>query len=104
MASSVKKGESIFIPFKNGYSICDSQLRPRMYKTVRAFEKSFPKLDYGTDGIELVEYVPVVHGSWYHGECSVCKGICIEYKPPYCPFCGAKMDVDSPTDKKEQEN
>ena len=41
-----------------------------------------------------IDAEPVRHGRWHHGECSACKGICIHYKPPYCPNYGAKMDGD----------
>lgn len=66
MASFIKKGESIFIPFRNGQSISDSQLKPRMYKTEKAFVKSFPGYYLGTAGVELVEYAEVVR-------CKDCK-------------------------------
>ena len=66
MASHIKKGESLLIPFRNGQSISDSQLKPRMYKTMQAFEKSFPGHYLGKDGVELVEYAPVVR-------CKDCK-------------------------------
>ena len=66
MASHIKKGESLLIPFRNGQSISDSQLKPRMYKTMQAFEKAFPKHYLGTDGVELVEYAEVVR-------CKDCK-------------------------------
>lgn len=108
MASFIDKGESIFIPFRNERSISDSQMKPRMYKTVQAFEKSFPKHYLGTDGVELVEYVPVKHGRWEWREdyrnyakifrCSACKSEIemshytrgCEYD--FCPNCGAKME------------
>jgi hypothetical protein len=60
MASYIKRGESILIPFRNGLSIADSQLKPRMYKTMQAFEKSFPGHYLGTSGVELAEYAEVV--------------------------------------------
>ena len=66
MASHIKKGESILIPFRNGQSISDSQLKPRMYKTMQAFERSFPGHYLGKDGVELVEYAEVVR-------CKDCK-------------------------------
>ena len=66
MASHIKRGESILIPFRNGQSITDSQLKPRMYKTMQAFEKSFPGHYLGTDGVELAEYAEVVR-------CKDCK-------------------------------
>ena len=46
------------------------------------------------DDAPAVDAEPVRHGSWYYCECSACKGICIQYKPPYCPNCGAKMDAE----------
>lgn len=118
MASFIENGESIFIPFRNERSISDSQMKPRMYKTIQAFEKSFPKHYLGMDGVELVEYAPVVHGRWlpYYEElervsdiepyfvveyvqtgweCSVC-GRCESHdvvEMPYC-HCGAKMNKE----------
>lgn len=107
MATHIERGESLFIPFRNGVSISDSQCRPRMYKSVANFEKSFPKHNHGTIGIEMVEYVEVKHGEWKHEclECSVCKrniseiydadsymAYGIEDELKYCPYCGAKMD------------
>lgn len=71
-----------------------------MYKTYKAFEKSFPRHYLGTDGIELEEYALVRHGRWIENrrgflECSECKFERI-YIPlleelNYCPGCGAKM-------------
>lgn len=66
MASLIKSGESLFIPFRAGHSISDSQLKPRMYKTREAFQRSFPGYYKGTYGVELVEYAPVVR-------CKDCK-------------------------------
>lgn len=110
MASHIERGESIFIPFRDGQSILDSQLRPRMYKTTEAFQKKFPRHYMGTEGIELVEYAPVAHGRWVGTadgyadgelvydmwECSECgyDADGADEKPDwnYCPNCGAKMD------------
>ena len=61
------------IPFRDGQSITDSQLKPRMYKTMQAFEKSFPGYHLGTAGVELVEYAEVVR----------CK-VCTNYYRGYC--------------------
>ena len=108
MARYIERGDSLFIPFRNGKSISDSQCKPRMYKSLQNFEKAFPKHNHGTKGIELVEYAEVKHGKWlpvqytYFGfkryECSECKDDeywqkrYIEHKETYCPNCGAKMD------------
>ena len=66
MASEIKRGESLLIPFRNGKSIYDSQCKPRIYKTRKGFEKHFPGHYLGKDGVELVEYVEVVR-------CKDCK-------------------------------
>lgn len=58
--ADIKRGESIFIPFRNGISIYDSQCKPRMYKTIKGFEKHFPGHYLGKDGVELVEYAEVI--------------------------------------------
>lgn len=101
MASFINQGDSIFIPFRNGRSISDSQMKPRMYKTVQAFEKSFPKHYLGTDGVELVEYALVVHGRWINQDstytkyqCSACKERKFDGVGRYCPNCGARMDAE----------
>ena len=56
MANTIKKGESLFIPFKNGESIYDSQLKPRMYKT----KEQYDKFSYHFKDAEMVEYTEVV--------------------------------------------
>ena len=107
MANYIKRGESILIPFRNNLSIADSQNKPRTYKTKQAFEKAFPRHYYGTDGVELVEYAEVRHGSWiscetaggwFHNivKCSECNKK-EDRKSDYCPNCGAKMDLEVET-------
>lgn len=98
MASTIKKGQSVFIPFVGDASVLDSQNRPRMYKSVEQFKKSYPL--FRLEQPELVEYAPVVHGKWIFEKsndgwinrvCSVCGRICLEEDAPYC-YCGAKME------------
>lgn len=100
MPSYIKKGESIFIPFKDSVSVYDSQHRPRMYKTPQAFERSFPGRAVDKDFVELVEYAEVYHASWdpmvwsdnkrlCGYKCSRCGHIAAK-KYNYC-YCGAKM-------------
>lgn len=99
MASTLKKGQSVFIPFVGDASVLDSQNRPRMYKSVEQFKKIYPL--FRLEQPELVEYAPVVHAEWDKDErCTACKeksteGLDAEkwnyWLPPYCPHCGAKM-------------
>lgn len=116
MATYIERGDSLFIPFRNGQSISDSQCKPRMYKSLQNFEKSFPKHNLGNKNIEVVEYAEVKHGEWidkWDGKyanptyvCSNCgeKALLENYINELnqwryrqslsisCPFCGAKMD------------
>lgn len=104
------RGESIFIPFKNGRSISDSQCRPRIYKSEENFKKSFPL--HNRNWNELIEYAEVKHGKWidepldkfrkWKSTCSVCGWYGVSnydsyvdiYDFDYCPACGAKMDKE----------
>ena len=61
----------------------------------------FTDMGEGIDlAMERVNDAPAVdaelvrHGRWRYGTCSVCEEMCIPYKPPYCPNCGAKMDAE----------
>ena len=115
MATYIERGKSVFIPFKNGKSILDSQLKPRMYKSLQNFAKAFPKHNYDIDNIEVVEYAEVKHGEWIEcfedwrrqivgDECSVCGfqhyGTCLsDYN--YCPHCGAKNATTTDGGKEE---
>ena len=58
MARAIKKGQHIFIAFQDGEAVLDSQLRPRMYKSRKQFEKSFPAFREGA--AELIEYAPTL--------------------------------------------
>jgi uncharacterized paraquat-inducible protein A len=46
--------------------------------------------------IPAADVVEVVHGEWIDRDgktwCSNCDASNKQYKPPYCPHCGAKMD------------
>ena len=68
--------------------------------TVRADDVNF-----GLDKIPTADVAPVAHGRWENG-CSICP-ICgvdkfsgldadvwSDWKPKYCPNCGAKMDKE----------
>lgn len=60
MSVNFEQDKPIFIPFRDGKSIYNSQGVPRIYKSVDAFRRWFPSHYLGTDGITLVEYAPVV--------------------------------------------
>ena len=60
------------------------------------------------ESIPAADVAPVVHGYWemkpedttpgiYHVKkafCTNCGKPNKQYRPPYCPHCGAKMDID----------
>lgn len=107
MARAIKQGQSIYIPFVNGESVFDSQNRPRMYKSVEQFQKSYPS--FRLEKPELVEYAPVVRGRWIRvpseigtidvETCSVCGCGMTErnqfWDAKWCPCCGARMDGEN---------
>lgn len=54
--------------------------------------------------IPAADVAPVVHGRWgtgrfnletgnYEEQCTRCRNFSKEYGKPYCPNCGAKMDI-----------
>lgn len=56
MARHLMQGDPLYILFdEDGESVFDSQNRPRMYKSVEAFERAFPR---GMDGVHLEKYIP----------------------------------------------
>ena len=48
------------------------------------------------DRLPAADAVEVVHANWIDRDgktwCSACGASNKQYKPPYCPHCGAKMD------------
>lgn len=60
MSVHFEQDKPIFVPFREGKSIFNSQGVPRIYKSVEAFRRWFPGHYLGDDGITLVEYAPVV--------------------------------------------
>lgn len=56
MARHMMQGDPLYILFdEEGESVFDSQNRPRMYKSVEAFQRAFPR---GIDGVHLEKYIP----------------------------------------------
>jgi hypothetical protein len=51
-----KYGDHIFIPFHNGESVQNRHREPRLYKSVKSYISHYGE----RDGIELVEYAPIV--------------------------------------------
>ena len=116
MAARFAKGSSLFFLFRHGYSVQDSQYKPRYYLN-RDRAASHSKEACGTV-CEIVEYAPVIHAEWewfdelngnplegqdrdWGWRCSACKTWLPNgdtYDPDrkpnlkYCPECGAKMD------------
>lgn len=58
MASKFNKGDSVFFLMQDGKSVLDSQLKPRMYKSVEACKGHYPAWRDGEAGI--IEYAPIV--------------------------------------------
>ena len=119
MARAIKQGQHIFIAFQNGESVLDSQLRPRMYKSVEQFKKSFPGREQGE--VELVEYAPTLtppneplsvlvndepDREYIDYICPRCKDIISQrrrgqrmetvYQCKYHDNCGQRMDWSNP--------
>lgn len=82
MARFIEQGKSIFIPFRNGLSITDSQLHLRMYKSVKMFER----YGYTCGEVDMLcEYAPVVRckdcKKWFrHTEVDRERGECRRYE------------------------
>lgn len=62
----------------------------------------------GIGSIPAADVAPVVHGRWgtgrvnletgnYEEQCTRCRNFSKEYGKPYCPNCGAKMDLEKDT-------
>lgn len=111
MATTITQGNELYIPFIDGKSISNSQNVPRIYQSVGAFKRNFPKHDLGTEGLVLQKYIPEQHGRWVRANdeqayfdveyiCSACQfvvavsgiGTPSLYGYHHCPNCGAKMD------------
>ena len=61
MAHNLKKGDSVYIVFRDGEAVLDGRNCPRMYKCEAHFERNYP--EYIDDKTELVEYAPVSENS-----------------------------------------
>lgn len=92
MASKIREGNSVYIPFINGESVQDSQLRPRMYGSEEQFKAKYP--GFRLDKPKLVEYAPVVR-------CKDCKYFEVDDGHKYGVLCvqhGHRFSVPKPDD------
>lgn len=71
------------------------------HKARAAFSECLAKVDT----MEEVKTEPVRHGRWiptrpymHSVKCSICENIW-ELETPRCPSCGAKMDLEEPTNE-----
>lgn len=112
MATTITQGNELYIPFRDGKSISNSQNVPRIYQSVSAFQKHFPGHYLGDEGITLEKYVPERQpGRWIRAKdeqayfdveyvCSACQfvvavsgiGTPILHGYKYCPNCGTPID------------
>lgn len=82
--------DSIYIPFdRNGNSYNRKNRMPL------CFHDAYAAKTKGFDSDSLVEYAPVKHEYWIDRDektwCSGCGKSNKQYKPPFCPHCGAEM-------------
>ena len=86
--------------------VCSDTDEAKMISTKRLHEI----LDKWIDDRETIDAVPVVHGRWIElkdgsEECTNCRGLCpheenyngdiiCNFDCDYCPWCGAKMDLE----------
>ena len=80
------------------------------FTAVSAIDNVIGEID---DEVPAADVAPVVHGHWemkpvdttpgtYHLKkafCSNCGKPNKQYRPPYCPHCGAKMDEEANDDR-----
>lgn len=68
--------------------------------------EGFTEADRVIRQMPTVDAVPVVYGRWgtgrfnletgnYEEQCTRCRNFSKEYGKPYCPNCGAKMDIEN---------
>lgn len=105
MANRFEKGKSIFFLFRRGFTVQDSQLKPRYYLNLERARS------YSVEGDEVIEYAPVRHGRWEVHQrdsfakassseklrCSLCGHFYYHSFGDgklYCPNCGARMNLE----------
>lgn len=87
MASKFNKGDSVFFLMQDGKSVLDSQLKPRMYKSIEACNGHYPAWRDGE--AEIIEYAPVVR-------CKDCvHSDSIAYGTTFCETLGCRMETNS---------
>ena len=86
------------------YFICEKQGRCCQHEFYDSIEQAITDSEDGVPCDHLIEVAPMRHGRWECGKpCPVCGGdrfdgldadIWADWEPPYCPNCGAKMDLE----------
>ena len=95
MAEYIKR-EAVLRAVQGQRSPCRSPAQNRMLDCLKA----------AVIRISAADVAPVVHGRWemrptgmatdtgpeYKAYCTICNEPNKQYRPPFCPHCGAKMD------------
>ena len=73
---------------------------------IELFQSEWEEIEEAINTIPAADVAPVVYGRWgtgrfnletgdYEEQCTHCRNFSTEYGKPYCPSCGAKMNLDN---------
>lgn len=83
---------------KGVYELLQSPFMNDPYSVIRSSRRdgALAVRDLVVKAQPAADVAPVRHSHWYEASgktwCYSCKASNKNYKPPYCPHCGAKMD------------
>lgn len=86
----MNKSDHVFIPFDAEGKAFTGSGKIRVFRSIERAEN----VGFFVDCLQ--EYAPVIHARWIDHDgktrCSKCGASNKQYKPPFCPHCGAKME------------